>query len=1331
MDVSPFSNEYDALKDVPIASAATAYDNPDTGETIILEFHQGLWFGDRMEHSLINPNQCRANGIDLCDDPWDRYRELAITTDEATIPLQYRKNIVYWKTRAPTVKELKDPRLIHIEMTSDKPWIPSTMNPPKSKEEEEYSKLVASLRIDERVVSSTSPTDPILKEDAKEYDTLLSSCSPIYCDELLAQRLVAQVKVASPLTADRRVDALRLKDRHYKMTAEELARKLECGIETAQETLKVTTMNAIRSGQLPLSRRYRTDIMGRRLRTLRQTWYTDTMFSKYKGLNGGTCLQVVTNGRYVHPDPMERKAGAGDAMKRFGNVVGIPESLVYDGAKEQNGKNTEFDRWVRKNHIDTRNTEPYSSFQNKAELGIREIRRRWRRLRRRKGCSHRLWEYGIPYLSELACYTWRPDTGRTPYEEVTGETPDISAIADFEFYDWVWYWDGVEGEAKIGRWLGPSHGIGSGMTYWILPISCEPISRGTVQHMTKEEQLDPVNVKLMDDYTKSVDAKLNDDAHVLSPIEGMFHIQDDDEDDEDAYAYKPVEASTIPDADDYTPDAYDDLISASLLLPNEDGTMIRGTVRKRLKDQQGNPIGRRHPTNAMFDDRKYEVEFSDGTAGEYYGNVISEHMLSQVDSEGRQYLLMEEITDHRKDGRALSKEDGWIQVKPGRPKRRKITTVGWSLRVRWKDGSHDWVPLKDLKESYPVQVAEYAKAAGIEEEPAFAWWVNEVIRRRNRIIKKVKSRYWKTTQKFGIDLPHSAEEALKLDEKNGNDYWRKAIEKEMKKVKGHETFLRYDRATPEELRKTPQLLPGFKNITLHMVFDIKMDGLFTRKARLVADGHKTGEAPAHTTYSSVVSRESVRLAFLHAALNGLEVMSCDVSNAYLNAPCKEKIWIEAGPEFGSEKGTVQIIQKALYGLKTSGNSWRQVLSQFIEEHLGFKNSKADPDVYIKAACKPNGEKYYEWLLVYVDDILCVSHNPKAVMDKIASVYDLKDSVQAPERYLGANVKKVERDDGTDIWTMDGHEYVSNAVKIVEDMLREEGATLRTKQTHRPFPEGYKPELDVSNVLSPELASRYSQLMGMLRWAVELGRVDILLEQSLLASHLAEPREGHLEAVYQIFSYLKKHKKAPIGMDPHKPYVDPKQFKQSNWETSIYDGACEELPPNFPKPLGRSIQIVCFVDASHANDKITRRSQTGFIIYVNNAPIDWFSKKQTTVESSTFGSEFVAMRIAMERLKALRYKLRMLGIPLDGEAMMLGDNQSVVDSASLVERRLSKKHNSICWHAVREACAAGWLQVGWEPTASNIADVFTKVLPTEQRNKLLKCILYRLTPPEDD
>ena len=118
-----------------------------------------------------------------------------------------------------------------------------------------------------------------------------------------------------------------------------------------------------------------------------------------------------------------------------------------------------------------------------------------------------------------------------------------------------------------------------------------------------------------------------------------------------------------------------------------------------------------------------------------------------------------------------------------------------------------------------------------------------------------------------------------------------------------------------------------------MIFDVKMD--FTRKARFVADGSKT-QTPVTVCYSSVVSRESVRLAFLMAAFHDINVFSCDISNAYLNAPCREIIWFVAGPECGSHvKGKVMKLVRALYGLKSSGASWSKHVQRLHSVQDGF------------------------------------------------------------------------------------------------------------------------------------------------------------------------------------------------------------------------------------------------------------------------------------------------------------------------------------------------------------------------------------------------------------
>jgi hypothetical protein len=155
-------------------------------------------------------------------------------------------------------------------------------------------------------------------------------------------------------------------------------------------------------------------------------------------------------------------------------------------------------------------------------------------------------------------------------------------------------------------------------------------------------------------------------------------------------------------------------------------------------------------------------------------------------------------------------------------------------------------------------------------EPAFRWWVPFVLKKRERILKKkVKTKYWSVTHKYGLELPKSVAQAMAINKKTGTDFWRKAIEKEIRNVFPAFDFIEDDNA------KVP---PGYEFVETYFVFDIKMD--LSRKARLVARGNMT-EATKEQTFASVVSRDTVRLFFLLAALNDLKLLSCDIQNAYL------------------------------------------------------------------------------------------------------------------------------------------------------------------------------------------------------------------------------------------------------------------------------------------------------------------------------------------------------------------------------------------------------------------------------------------------------------------
>ena len=672
---------------------------------------------------------------------------------------------------------------------------------------------------------------------------------------------------------------------------------------------------------------------------------------------------------------------------------------------------------------------------------------------------------------------------------------------------------------------------------------------------------------------------------------------------------------------------------------------------------------------------------------------------------------MKEIIDHRKDHSAVAMDDGMIIVR-GRSVPKK-TTKGWKLCVEWKDGSTSWVPLKDLKESNPVEVAEYAAANKILSEPAFAWWARYVLRQRDRVIRAATAtkhtRYQRREEKFGLELPKTVERALDIDKETGTTMWRDAIRKEMLAV--GVAFKVLPEGSPRPV--------AHQQIPCHIIFDIKMD--FTRKARLVAGGHVTAP-PSSITYASVVSRESVRIAFLLAALNDVDILSGDIGNAYLNAPCREKVFTVCGPEFGSDQGKYAVIVRALYGLKSSGASWRAHLAATLKEQLGFTSCRADGDVWLRPAVKANGEKIYEYLLVYTDDILILSEKTKQIMSSLQGVYRVKpESIKPPDTYLGSNIGRYAfpSKPNKEYWYMGSQQYLKEATRNVIQWAEKHGYMIKTKASSV-LPCGYRPELETSDFCDPEMHTFFQQQIGILRWAVELGRIDIACEVSILSSFLAAPRMGHIEAILHIYAYLRQHDRSRVVFDSDT--VDHGEYVRPDW-TDFYPDAREAVPTDAPEPRGKAVQSTCFVDADHASDRVSRRSRSGVLIYLNRSPIVWYSKRQNSVETSTFGSEFVALKAATELVVGLRYKLRMMGVPIDGATNVQVDNQSVVYNTTLPESTLKKKSNVIAYHYVRENVAADTIRIRFCRSEDNLADMLTKIQPGTTRRSLAGRVLF--------
>ncbi len=165
----------------------------------------------------------------------------------------------------------------------------------------------------------------------------------------------------------------------------------------------------------------------------------------------------------------------------------------------------------------------------------------------------------------------------------------------------------------------------------------------------------------------------------------------------------------------------------------------------------------------------------------------------------------------------------------------------------------------------------------------------------------------------------------------------------------------------------------------------------------------------------------------------------------------------------------------------------------------------------------------------------------------------------------------------------------------------------------------------------------------------------------------------------------------------------------------------------PEPKTPKVHITVYVDASHASDQTTRRSVTGYLIFLGHAPVTWYSKRQNTVETSTYGSELVALRIATEALLAIRYKLRMMGIDFHHTATILCDNMSVVINMQLPSSSLKKKHNSVAYHRSREVVSIGVARLGHVSSKTSMSDILTKPGTAAAYHVLLSYPMYNRVP----
>lgn len=1038
-------------------------------------------------------------------------------------------------------------------------------------------------------------------------------------------------------------------------------------IEVVEKTFKATTQLAKRTrDRLPFRRHYKSRYPELNRKRLRETFATDTFFSSSKALGGYMCMQLFVGlySRFTATYGMKTESDGPEALEDFIRQYGAPFVLRSDNAKMEIGH--AFTKICRKYNVKQTTTEPHHPQQNPAERQIQEVKKRTNMIMDRTGCPEEVWYLVVQYVVYLLNRTatealkWK-----TPWEVAFGETPDISNLIQFEFWELVYYHNPAESfpdsKERLGRFVGIAENIGDFMTYYVLIENGEVLARSSVRSAGKD-----LNLRILDD------------AHHEGSINGGW-----------------LESKPRTFAGEEKGEIEDRVLSLNDMTNIGKAPMVQDPEDiigfKYVGEFRGIPVTK---TITEYDpvNEEYKLELANGLEETIrYSTIIDLFNRKEEDTDRDGVWSYEKIIGHRKEG----------------------SRGKWEVEVLWSNGETTWEPLSAMKKDDPLTLAVYARERELLDLDGWKWAKTYTTdpKKMIRIVRRVMAATRKKNKKhgpkykFGVRVPNNVRDAFAEDQANGNTLWAEAMQKEVAGLNEFDTFRALDIGA-----KPPD---GYTFVPLHWCYDVKFDG--RRRARLVASGNWT-EPLSTDAYSGVVSIDTIRIAFLLGELNGLTVIATDISQAYLHGKTQEKVYSRAGPEFGELQGRILIIEKGLYGLRGSSYAWHAVLADFLRS-LGWRPSYADADLWILDC-----GTHYEYIATWVDDLLIWSKEPMKLIKQLEAKFHLKGT-GVPEYYLGGDIEQIKwvgSPTGTAI-ALSSRTYITNVCEKIEKMFE-----IELRHYGSPMDPLYHPEVDDTELLPPLSIPKYQMLVGCANWVVTLGRFDVYYAVSTMARFNVAPREGHLKAMFRIFGYLKHYRKWRTIVDPTPPVRSHKNEEDGkNW-TDLYPEAEEEIPPNMPEPKGKTVSLTLYKDADGGSDLVTRKSITGILGLANSFPVKSYSKRQATVETSTYGSELVAARIAVDLLVELRYKLRMLGAPIETPSVMYGDNMSVVLSTTFPSSTLKKKHLAIAWHRVREAVAAGIVTFVYVPSVENISDCLTKSLSPMVYSKLVKPFFTRGT-----
>ena len=1081
---------------------------------------------------------------------------------------------------------------------------------------------------------------------------------------------------------DRREVNRRNSTRKYKeypggLTMDEWRRRLAMAPEdVVRKTFEATTqlsMSVEAENRLVPRQHYKSRFPFLREKRINDTFHSDTFFPSIPTSNNETCSQLFIgkNSDYMYVKPLRTESHSFTALQDFGRQVGIPNELKTDNAKTETGR--KWTEWCRKFLVKTKFTEPHHPWQNYSEHGIGELSRMVKRCMR---------VFNAPMSRHGWCQQWccrvrnslasRKLNWRTPEERLTGNTPDLSV---FRFHFWQeieWYNINAKNPDDgwtPGRFLGINDNAGDSMTYFI---------------ETKSPNGSPVVIT-----RSNVRAKRSEYTGLVSTSPsgetGGIHNEDSGQIDDNGIELEGdnAEREVEVQPNDNTVDEDDNAKRESEVQPND------------------NTVDDLNLYNSLHNG-ELEIEFQDDLL-QNNENVSEGHFEDDA-------LVDQQIAD------TLQSEEEDYEFRNIQGHYWKDGTLMFIVELT--SGKTYDVPFWLLKKDRPIETAKHIRHKVVENKRGgrYEQWAKEVLMRAQRIIRRLhrhhnisrtmrldaykeikmrrlsknqQNKRKKNRMKFGIEVPNNVRHALLLDRKNGNKAWAEAISKEMTAL---------ENAGVWEFRPPNyKLSKGYQYAPLTLIFDVKQEDL-RRKARLVAGGHVV-DASMYESYSSVVQTRTIRILETIAMSEGLKFVTGDIGNAFVQANTNERIYSIAGPEFGEKEGSLVIIKKALYGLATSARQWSLTLGEAIAE-MGFQPTRADPDLWIKLDQENNK---YEYIATYVDDIIVVSKNPMQYINIIKEKFPLRNIEEMPEYYLGNNLQM--RSNGTI--------KVSSRKYITEIISRYEKKYGSLRKENVPMAPNDHPELDDSPMLDEDGRRHYQSNIGICQWICTSGRLDIAFAVSSLSRFSQSPRENHLRRTEKILGYLKKYAKRGYIVDPRDPILNVKFDKIEADFGNQYSDFVEETDSRLPALRMKELSLNIFVDSNHGHDKVTGRSITGLISFIGRTPVYWAAKRQSAVQTATFGAEFVALKKAVEEAITLRYHLRSMGIAVSKPTAIYGDNLSAITNATIPSSALKKKYLALAYHFCREYFSAGIVDIRKIDGKDNYSDAMTKALVSNE------------------